>query len=237
MSIISSDVIERFLHIADMPCPIEYFPWFGEGCQYIDSRMCIYGSYEYWAIVIQEIVVNEMALRHEAVANMFYVWDSKNNAELKYPEILRITSDGDDGEVFSELYLNNNVKTMRIRESIIPIPQSVEVYTRKNIELVDPEKIFRYELMRVLIPEYREAFFLSDNEILKKLDLEIPKLLQLEEWRHPVVNEDTTLEYPGECEVFQLIAEVIENLDPTLYRPTEEPNTHWSNWTTNDYLL
>lgn len=231
-----NDIIERFHNLPNMPLqPV--FPWFGEGFRYVDSRMSVYASREHWAIVIQVIIVNQNAPGIEAIANEFYVWDNKNNIGLKEAEYLQIASNGDEGEVFSLFDLNNNIKTIRIRDSIVPIPQSMEVYKRKNIEILGNGQILQYHLMRALTPEYRETFFLRDDEILHKLDLNIPKLLQLEEWRHPIVYEDTTLEYPSDCEVFKLIDKVIESLDPSLYKPTEKPNTHWSNWTINDAIL
>jgi len=51
--------------------------------------------------------------------------------------------------------------------------------------------------------------------------------------------ENSTAEYnqnqyqdnrPSSYETWQLIAEVIETGDTTLYRPTLKPNTHWTNW-------
>ncbi|NJM81033.1 MAG: hypothetical protein HC854_18065 [Flavobacterium sp.] len=35
---------------------------------------------------------------------------------------------------------------------------------------------------------------------------------------------------PSSYETWQLIAKVIVSNDPTLYKPTLQPNTHWSNW-------
>ncbi len=53
------------------------------------------------------------------------------------------------------------------------------------------------------------------------------KLLQLEEWFHPDV---AVGQLPSENETFQQIAHVIELKDPTMYKPTYKPNTHWSHW-------
>lgn len=231
-----NDIIERYSHLPEMIFQ-NVFPWFGEGFRYVDSRLCAYASSENWAVVIQVIVVNQNDPGIGAIVHEFYVWDNKNNKGLKKAEYSQIASNGNEGEVFSLFGLNINIKTIRIRDSIVPVPQSQEVYKNKGIEILEDERILAYELMRALTPEYRETFFLRDDEILHKLGLDIPKLLQLEEWRHPIVYEDATLEYPADCEVFQLIAKVIESLDPSLYKPTEKPNTHWSNWITNDAIM
>lgn len=231
-----NDLIERFRHLPEMTFQ-NVFPWFGEGFRYVDSRMSVYASREHWAVAIQVISVNQNDPGVGAIVHEFYVWDNKNNKGLKKAALSQIASNGNDGEAFYLFDLNKNVKTIRIRDSIVPIPQSLDVYKKKNIELLEQGRILAYELMRALTPEYRETFFLKNGEILHKLDLDIPKLLQLEEWRHPIVYEDSTYEYPADCEVFNLIAKVIESLDPSLYKPTEKPNTHWSNWTEADYNL
>lgn len=211
------------------------FPWLGYGFVYIDSRMKVFGTGKDWAVTIEVIVVNTHMPDLEACANSFYAWDTKSYIQLKKPDFFPIAFDGDDGPVFSDFELIKGAKTIKIRNHIVPIPQNDEIYANKRIDLIGGD-ITQYELLRALTPEYRDFFFLSDEEIYKKLNMDIPKLLQLEEWRHPVVYEDTTLESPAECEVFKLIAKVIETQDPTFYKPTEKPNTHWSNWILNDYL-
>jgi hypothetical protein len=232
-----NDIIERFSALENMPLAFSYFPWFGVGFPYIDSRMSIYASLEHWAVVIQEIIVNQHVPGIDSIANMIYIWDNNNFTELKEPDIIQIASNGEDGEVFSMFDVNMDTQTMKIHGKIVPIPQSLEIYSKKNIKIIDSNQILAYELMRALTPEYRDVFFFNDDDILCKLKLDIPKLLQLDEWRHPIVYEDATFEYPARCEVFQLIAKAIESLDASLYKPTEQPNTHWSNWTANDYLL
>lgn len=41
---------------------------------------------------------------------------------------------------------------------------------------------------------------------------------------------------PGSYETWQLIAKVLATGDPTLYKPTLAPNSHWSNWPDAGYL-
>lgn len=35
---------------------------------------------------------------------------------------------------------------------------------------------------------------------------------------------------PSSYETYRLIAEVLATRDPSRYKPTLKPNTHWSNW-------
>ena len=214
---------------------LEYFPWFGEGFIYIDSRLHIYCSDTDWTVLIEVINDNPQDLGHNACLETVYMWDTKQHkGGLCKPIYYNITSDGDDGAVFSDFELNN-VKNMSIRERLIPIPDKT-VYDKKNIQITSIDEVQQYEILRALTPEYRDAFFMREDDILKLVGVKMSKLLQLEEWRHPLVYDDGTYEHPVECEVFQLIDKVIEYKDPSMYRPTEEPNTHWSNWTSNDYL-
>jgi len=154
-----------------------------------------------------------------------------------------LTSDGDDGPVFGEYkdcdhdYLKPQVQTMRIRGHIVPVPHDVKIYESKGIELVNKDEIYPEELLRALTPEYREYFFLTEEEKQKEFREPIPLLLQLEEWRHPLESEPGILEKPSGCEAFQLIAKVIATCDPKEYRPTERPNTHWRNWMIADMCL
>jgi hypothetical protein len=52
-------------------------------------------------------------------------------------------------------------------------------------------------------------------------------LLNLDQWYHPDLAGD---EMPSGNETFQLIAKVLCSGDPSHYKPTNKPNTHWSNW-------
>ncbi|TCI99832.1 hypothetical protein [Aeromicrobium sp. IC_218] len=80
--------------------------------------------------------------------------------------------------------------------------------------------------LRTLVPEHREPLLGTDAEVRRRVPPDLPKLLQLEEWHQPELFETT----PSETETFQQLAQVMATCDPGAYRPTEPPNTHWSNW-------
>jgi hypothetical protein len=240
------------------------FPAFGAGTYYIDSRMSVFADKSYWGILIEVIDVSTGDMRHYRNFDVVYRFGNCLSRPLSAKEtrFLRITSDGDDGPVFGEGdqgdYLNPNVKTMRLRGHLVTIPRDPRVYKSKGIKLVSKEKInpkdviyaldkgtlivnkkkiYPEELLRAMTPEYREYFFLNDEEKQTEFLYPIPKTLQLEEWRHPLYDESNILEPPSKCEAFQLIAKVIATCDPSVYKPTERPNTHWSNWLIADKCL
>lgn len=84
-----------------------------------------------------------------------------------------------------------------------------------------------WHLMRGLVPEHRELLLATEEERGRGVPGDLRLLVRVDEWDHPRLME---AELPSGCESFKLIAKVLASGDPGLYRPTEEPNTHWSNW-------
>lgn len=222
----------------------ENFPKFGESFRYIDSRMSVYGNKENWGLIIESIEVNLQSISHGGNLNVTFIFGNLllNPLGLKNKNFMSITSNANDKPVFGEFnhadydYLLPEAKSICLRGHKVPIPD-IKVYVKKGINLLNPEEIEPHELLRALTPEYREHFFLTEEEKQKEFKEPLPKLLQLEEWRHPLSFDDGTREKPSESETFQLIAKVIETCDPSLYRPTEPPNTHWKNWMISDKYL
>jgi hypothetical protein len=81
-------------------------------------------------------------------------------------------------------------------------------------------------IFRRLLPAHRDLLVGDDAEVRRRLPADLPQILQLEEWNQP----DLLATPPSESETYQLIAVVLESLDPARYHPVLAPNTHWSNW-------
>ena len=84
-----------------------------------------------------------------------------------------------------------------------------------------------YELCRYLAVTRRDEVLASSRERRISILPDMEQILQLEEWHHPDV---VTGELPSQVESFQNFAAVLVEGDTTLYRPTEEANTHWKHW-------
>lgn len=82
------------------------------------------------------------------------------------------------------------------------------------------------EALRRLAPAHRGLLLTTDDELRSRIPADIPEVLTLEEWHQPVFDDLL----PSETETYQLIAEVLATGDPTRYRPTLPPTTHWSHW-------
>lgn len=94
------------------------------------------------------------------------------------------------------------------------------------IRITAPKGAELYSVFRWLVPAHRDLLFGDDAEVRRRLPADLPQLLQLEEWNQP----DPFDTPPSQSETYQLIAVLLASLDPSRYRPTLAPNTHWSNW-------
>ncbi len=221
------------------------FPAFGMSFYYIDSRMSVYANEEYWGMLIESIEVNPHAYGHAQLLNCVSRFGNNliHRPGLRDDDFHRITSDGTDGHVFGDPEsrgpdcLRPNVKTIRLQNHLVEVPHEPDFYETKGIRLLNPSKISQHELLRALTPEYREHFFLSEVEKQGPFKSPVPLLLQLEQWHHPTIDEESIQEQPSKLETFQVIARVIATCDPGEYQPTEKPNTHWQNWLISDEYL
>jgi len=116
---------------------------------------------------------------------------------------------------------------MTIRGKVVPITTEPAAYAAAGIKLKQLPRVLGYELLRLIAPRHRRLFFATEAEIVERIGESMPLLLRLDEWRHPDRNKGET---PADSESFQMIADVIAHNDPSLYQPTQPPNTHWSHW-------
>lgn len=237
-------------------------PLFGAGLYFIDARMSIFANKARWAILIEVVQVSTGGIHHFCNINHVYRFGNFLSRPIGLNEncYFVLTDDGDDEPLFnSHNFINLRAKTMELRGHLLTIPRDPKIYDSKGIKLVnsneydskaaftalengtmivDKNDISLTALLRVLTPEYRDYFFLPDEAKQAEFLYPIPKILQLEQWYHPPYDEENTLlEIPSKCETFQLIAKVIATCDPSEYKPTKKPNTHWSNWLSADKYL
>ena len=68
----------------------------------------------------------------------------------------------------------------------------------------------------------------TPEERVARLNPEMRQILQLDEWNHPDVVDDS--KRPSNSETFQQLVEVLITGDVQKYRPMLSPNTHWKHW-------
>tara|TARA_R110002111_G_scaffold1640_3_gene11084 strand:+ start:873 stop:1241 length:369 start_codon:yes stop_codon:yes gene_type:complete len=116
---------------------------------------------------------------------------------------------------------------MVLRNKEMAINHNREFYLKKGIELEENDKIFVWEFLRGLEPEYSKEFEATEQEIRKRIPMDLQKIMELTEWNHPDYADS---EIPSKNQTFKQIAKVLETGKKKFYKPTEKPNNHWKNW-------
>jgi hypothetical protein len=222
----------------------------------IDARLSLYRSDAEWVLVIETLVFSDAGVgAHEGCQTMLFCYgsDLPQPPGIVYPH-LYVTGDGPSGPLFDpvvDTLISPTATDMTIRGKVVPVTTDPAQYAAAGIELRllssstetwakyktalaaagadlgQPPRVEGYELLRLTVPKHRRPFFVTDAEITERIGKPMPLLLRLDEWRHP---DKVKGEAPADSESFQMIADVIAHNDPSLYQPTEPPNTHWRNW-------
>ena len=129
--------------------------------------------------------------------------------------------DQEDGEFLAE-----HATTVAVRGTPISIPPA-NTFQQYKISPKYLPRVHVAELCRYLADIEREKILCATEERRINVPPEMEQILQLEEWHHPnlVIGER-----PSQVETFRQLADVLAKGDTKLYRHSEPPNTHWSNW-------
>jgi hypothetical protein len=169
---------------------------------------------------------------HESIENRIYCYGNclQYSPGTASHNILHPTADGPDGPTFTEenvMRVRADTRTIRIRDTVVPISTDPGMFSAKGIALVNPPHIMAPDLLRSLVPTYRDWLFATEEELRERVPADLPLLLRLDAWHHPDLMED---EVPSETEAFQMLADMLVANDPSRYHPRTVPNTHWTHW-------
>ena len=117
--------------------------------------------------------------------------------------------------------------SIMIRDKKISVPTRDE-YRTLGIPLEDSTDVFVYELCRAIAATHRDLVLANEGELRSLVPKDTELILRLDEWNHPDIVDP--VRKASNSETFQQIASVLESGDASKYRPSLEPNTHWSNW-------
>ena len=185
------------------------FPMLDNGYYYpVDVRLHAYADADKWAIAIETLGYNPRA------GNLLNVIE-------KYGNGLRPGADNDDfiGRIdnYAELWnLEQQDRSWLDAEGVVIRGRLIPFALVRSAD-AEP-----WTLLREIVPEHRDLFLASDEELRARIPPELPELLRLEQWNHPDLLKG---EVPSETEAFRMIAEVMLARDPTLYAPSLPPNT------------
>lgn len=189
------------------------FPMLDNGYVFpVDSRLRVFRDQGRWAIVIECLGYSP---RSGGLQNCLHLFGNclkrapgTANEDFLFP----IEGELEDPE--NPEFLQSGVDCLKIRGKEIQIEAGQEA--RRHIDV-----------FRDLVPDNRDLLFATEEEIHARLPPDLPQVLQLEAWNHPDLSVG---ERPSQSESFRQLAELLATGDLTRYRPTLDPNTHWSNW-------
>ena len=209
------------------------FPMLDNGYLYpVTARLSSYRNESHWRIVIEVVGFNYRGGGHNGIENCLYIFgnDLKHKPGLDNANFLSLTADSPEGNTFdreTESYLDPSINTILVRGNSITLSHDPSFYEAKGIHLEDPGKIMIWEMMRGLLPEHRNQFLATEEDIKQRIPAGLPLFIRLDNWNHPdLANEEKT----GKNETFIMLADALENGDKKIFKPTQTPNTHWSNW-------
>jgi hypothetical protein len=208
------------------------FPFLDNGYVYMGgTKLHLYRDDTQWIIIIEVIGFNYRSGGHNGICNCLYVFGNC----LAYPpgtkedNFLPLTEDFEEQPTFDEFQevLNPISDFFYLKGVKTRIPHSQIEYNNYGIELEYDDAITVFEFLRLLVDKFPNQVFVDGKEIAARIPIDIPLILQLQEWHHP---DCSNSELPSENETFQQLAKVLETGNIQFYKPTHKPNTHWSNW-------
>jgi hypothetical protein len=201
------------------------------------ARLHLFADAERWAMVCETVVWGQRSMRVELVTASFgnCLRDLRRVAEGRFE------SNSHDVELITQaeqLRLLSNDQRVRlpvgrvqIRDGQVPGPPDRESVRGFSADASAGLQI--QELMRWLAAHHPQYFHARESELRAHLPPDLPALLTLDEWHHrqySVYRDRPVGDLPSSYETYPMLAVVLETRDPTRYRPTLPPNSHWSNW-------
>jgi len=126
---------------------------------------------------------------------------------------------------------------LQIRDHIVMVPDGKGTFVPKTKSGTWPKGARAEDLGRYVAYEYAELCRATDAEKRMHLPASLPELMKIDEWYHRswyyghgLENPQPIGDAPSSYETYRLIAAVLANRDPSRYRPTLKPNSHWTNW-------
>jgi hypothetical protein len=239
-----SFVPEHILSVLDRCCEDGSFPMLDNGYVYLAAtRLSLHRSMTDWAMVIEIFGYSPRAglpythvytfaerlhdrnppekyIKREAYEH-YLVNNPNNESRAFYP-----IEDGPWHDAANDDFVVQGAAEVIVRGKALSLP-SFDEYARHGIELEQSPQVQVPELCRFLADIAREQVLSTDRERRVSVMPDMVQILQLEEWHHPNLVEE---ERPSGSETFRQLAQVLATGDAGLYRPSQQPNTHWRNW-------
>jgi hypothetical protein len=214
-------------------CAAAYtFPCLDNGYIYpADVRLTGYRDDARWALVIEHIGYGYKLSVPDGLENTLYRFGNCVEKPGFGGRVQLIANDPDLPAFPAEAYgeeVSADARVILIRGQAVPIPWQAALFTSSGARRRPHGLLFPQDLLRALLGEHRLRLLATEEELRREVPSDLPQIIRLDEWHHPDVAGGH--ERPSSTAAFRMIAEVLATGDPSRYRPTEPPNTHWSNW-------
>jgi len=235
----------RVLEVLDKCCDSFTFQMLDNGYVYLAAtRMSLHRSTRDWGLVIEvfgfsprsglpdtHIYTFSSSLYARKPASDFvsadayqrYVSNNPNNeSSFVYP-----IDEGDwiDSEQSELIATGQHEVTLRGHKRSMP---HLNDYAAAGVIPSEAPRATVFEFCRALAHVAREEVLATPEERVARLNPGMRQILQLDEWNHPDVVDDS--KRPSNSETFQQLVEVLITGDVQKYRPMLSPNTHWKHW-------
>ena len=218
-------------------------------CETAGNRIHLYADASRWAIVFEkngyrnrggaaDIELNYVGNCVDYPVSRYpernYISNSASVTLISGEEYERIVNtDGIEMELFE--LISAEVTHINIRSESVEIEQDALKYESAGIELRDydnPRSLIGFgDVVRYLNETNPLAISATEEEIKRHIPTDLPKLMTINEF-HFISHYDDIL--PAGQETFQLIAKVLKTGNSAYWKPTLNPNNHWSNWDSGD---
>jgi hypothetical protein len=188
------------------------FPAFGGTIHFIDGRLHGYADDDRWAIVIEELNYHPGAGEPDVYLHLYGNRLADDPGIFPEPVVRGLdTPMAEIGDPERPGHVRPNLSGIQIRGRTVTVDPSAA-----GARFTD--------FFRTLVPEHRDLLLATESELRQVVPADLPEVITIEAWHHP------DLEPPSTSEAFRQLAEVLATRDPSRYRPTAEPNTHWRFW-------
>jgi Family of unknown function (DUF7003) len=205
----SAEVLEQL----DAAAEEFLFPDLGHGYYYaVDARLHGYRDAGQWALIVETVGYSPRAGNLIDVLHVFANCLTSGEPGFDNGDFL------DRVDNWDEIEDPDEPETYR-GGPVVLRGQKIAVAAKSGEDMVD--------VLRRLVPRRRELLLADERELRRRIRVDIPEVLRLDQWNHPDLAGGSR---PSQSETFRQIADVLTTGDLRLYTPRLQPNTHWSNW-------
>ncbi|KXX66488.1 hypothetical protein [Flammeovirga sp. SJP92] len=214
-------------------------------CVSAGSRIHLYADSARWALVFERNGYHNRGFYTNIELNYFgncidYPKADGSNSNditntsdiilIETSEFQRIENkEGEEMENFE--LIGKDIQEIKIRDQFVPFNNNHEDYEKVGIEIRkedNPDHLIGFgDLIRYLHETNSSIIKATENDILKHIPNDIPKLMTIEEFHFESVYEETP---PSQQETYKLLAKILITKDTSNWAPIEEPNNSWKNW-------